>query len=137
MFMALGTQKPSHGKSKGASSSSAIGLLYLLINLGMDGVLNSTQDEIFVRYRVSGQQMMFFMNLFSALLNLAMACVPLPYIPVLHPESGHEAEITSALRFAHDHPGVIQALAMFAITGSLGQLFIFETIQHFGSLTLV
>jgi UDP-galactose transporter B1 len=28
-------------------------------------------------------------------------------------------------------------LAQFALTGSLGQLFIFETLQHFGSLTLV
>jgi len=28
-------------------------------------------------------------------------------------------------------------LAQFAFTGALGQLFIFETLQHFGSLTLV
>ncbi|KZS90551.1 UDP-galactose transporter [Sistotremastrum niveocremeum HHB9708] len=137
MFMALGAQKPSQGKSDASSASSIIGLIYLLINLAMDGILNATQDEIFVRYQVSGQQMMFFMNTFSALLNLALSCVPLPYIPVLHPESGHESEITAALRFMHNHPSVVSALAIFAITGSLGQLFIFETIQHFGSLTLV
>jgi UDP-galactose transporter B1 len=28
-------------------------------------------------------------------------------------------------------------LLQFAITGAMGQLFIFETLQHFGSLTLV
>jgi len=42
-----------------------------------------------------------------------------------------------ALAFIRSHPSVTTPLAQFALTGALGQLFIFETLQHFGSLTLV
>lgn len=141
MFMAFGDQKSGKAKKQQSSSagswSSVIGLTYLLINLAMDGVLNSTQDEIFARYKVTGQQMMLFMNVNSALLNTALAILPLPYIPVLHPSTGSSSDLADALRFLSTHPKAIYPLFQFAITGALGQLFIFETLQHFGSLTLV
>jgi len=140
MFMAFGDQKKG---SKGAKQqpagvwSSMIGMVYLLINLAMDGVLNSTQDEIFSRHKVTGQQMMLFMNINSALLNALLATLPLPYIPVLHPSSGRSSDLADAIRFLGAHPQAIYPLLQFAVTGALGQLFIFETLQHFGSLTLV
>jgi UDP-galactose transporter B1 len=140
MFMAFGEQKSSKVNKQQASAgpwSSVIGLLYLLINLAMDGVLNSTHDEIFARYKVTGQQMMLFMNVNSALLNTFLAILPLPYIPVLHPSQGRSSDLTDALRFLRAHPKAVYPLFQFAITGALGQLFIFETLQHFGSLTLV
>jgi UDP-galactose transporter B1 len=34
------------------------------------------------------------------------------------------------------HPTALAPLAAYALLGGIGQLFIFETIQHFGSLTL-
>jgi len=142
MFMAFGEQKKSGSKaSKQQTSagpwSSVIGMVYLLINLAMDGVLNSTQDEIFSRYKVTGQQMMLFMNINSALLNAFLAILPLPYIPVLHPSLGRSSDLADAIRFLRAHPQAIYPLLQFAVTGALGQLFIFETLQHFGSLTLV
>jgi len=142
MFMAFGEQKKSGSKaSKQQASagpwSSVIGMIYLLINLAMDGVLNSTQDEIFSRYKVTGQQMMLFMNINSALLNTVLAILPLPYIPVLHPSLGRSSDLADAIRFLRAHPQAIYPLLQFAVTGALGQLFIFETLQHFGSLTLV
>lgn len=140
MFMAFGEQKSSKAsrqQTSGGPWSSIIGLTYLLINLAMDGVLNSTQDEIFSRYKVTGQQMMLFMNINSALLNAFLAILPLPYIPVLHPSSARSSDLSEALRFLKEHPKALSALFQFAITGALGQLFIFETLQHFGSLTLV
>jgi solute carrier family 35 (UDP-galactose transporter), member B1 len=39
--------------------------------------------------------------------------------------------------FLRSHPTITYPLVQFALTGALGQLFIFETLQHFGSLTLV
>jgi UDP-galactose transporter B1 len=42
-----------------------------------------------------------------------------------------------SIRFLISHPAAIQPLVAYAVLGGLGQLFIFETIQHFGSLTLV
>ncbi|KAI0698088.1 UAA transporter [Cytidiella melzeri] len=142
MFMGFGQEKP--GKSKhgdgGAKDLSMytqlIGIAYLLINLAIDGATNSTQDEIFARFKVSGQQMMFWINLFCTLLTTVISVLPLPYIPVLHP-SHSGTELQGALDFIRTHPSVISPLAQFALTGALGQLFIFETLQHFGSLTLV
>lgn len=140
MFMGFGKEKQS--KSKGGAdtplsmSTQLIGITYLLINLAIDGATNSTQDEIFARFRVSGQQMMLWINLFCTLLTSVISVLPLPYIPVLHP-SHSRTELEGAIAFIHEHPSVIVPLAQFAITGALGQLFIFETLQHFGSLTLV
>jgi len=114
-----------------------IGITYLLINLVLDGAINSTQDEIFSRYKVSGQQMMFWINLFCTLITSILSVLPLPYIPVIHPSSGGKSELMGALTFIGNHPSIIIPLAQFAFTGALGQLFIFETLQHFGSLTLV
>jgi solute carrier family 35 (UDP-galactose transporter), member B1 len=90
-FMFFGDQKKGkggHGGKTGATTGGAyanlIGTTYLLINLAIDGATNSTQDEIFSRYRVTGQQMMLWINLFSTVLTTVIAMVPLPYIPVLH-----------------------------------------------------
>jgi len=103
----------------------------------LDGATNSTQDEIFARYKVSGQQMMLWINLICTILTSLISALPLPYIPVLHPSKGGETEFKNALQFLRTHPTIIYPLLQFALTGALGQLFIFETLQHFGSLTLV
>jgi len=132
MFMGLG---PSKGK--GAAGSSIWGLSLLIINLAIDGATNSTQDEIFSKYKVTGQQMMFLINVFSTIVTTLLLVLPLPYIPTIHQGTNWEREISQALEFIRTHPAVIWPLAQFALTGSLGQLFIFETLQHFGSLTLV
>ena len=134
-----GKEKPGKsGKSSGdlSMSTQMIGIAYLLINLLIDGATNSTQDEIFARYKVTGQQMMFWINLFSTLLTSFISILPLPYIPVLHP-SNSGTELQGALDFIRSHPDIVTPLAQFAFTGALGQLFIFETLRHFGSLTLV
>ncbi|KAG0212780.1 UDP-galactose transporter [Mortierella sp. GBA30] len=112
-------------KTKGAVSSSLYGLMLVIINLTLDGITNSTQDQIFHAFKVSGQQMMCFMNLFMSgymavwLLN--------PWNP----------ELTSAIAFCQTHPAIIQDIVMFSICGALGQCFIFYTLEHYGSLSLV
>lgn len=139
VFMGFGNEKPSKASSNGEQGSHGqlIGILYLLVNLILDGAVNSTQDEVFVRYKVTGQQMMFWINLFCTLLSTALGTLPLPHIPVLHPSGGLQSEFPNAIGFIRTHPSVIVPLVQFSLTGALGQLFIFETLQHFGSLTLV
>ncbi|KDR82614.1 hypothetical protein GALMADRAFT_88091 [Galerina marginata CBS 339.88] len=148
VFMVMGDAKKgkAHGtaKDKGSANGEAlspyanlIGIAYLLINLALDGAVNSTQDEIFTRHKVTGQQMMFWINIFCTILTTALSVLPLPYIPVIHPSEGGQPELIGALNFIREHPSIITPLAQFALTGALGQLFIFETLQHFGSLTLV
>jgi UDP-galactose transporter B1 len=138
VFMGFGAESK---KRKGGSDelspyANVIGITYLLINLALDGATNSTQDEIFSVHKVTGQQMMFWINLFCTALSLTLSILPLPYIPVIHP-SGGSNELMAALAFVRGHKGVAREIGMFALTGALGQLFIFETLQHFGSLTLV
>ncbi|KAJ7645520.1 UAA transporter [Mycena polygramma] len=136
IFMGLGPAKPAKAKAALPANANLIGVTYLLINLALDGATNSTQDEIFARHRVTGQQMMLWINIFCTLLTTVFSALPLPYIPVIHPsEAG--SELAAALEFVRTHPTIKIPLLQFAFTGALGQLFIFETLQHFGSLTLV
>lgn len=138
MFMGFGESDKGGGKhGGGAGGSSMIGITYLLINLAIDGATNSTQDEIFDKYTVTGQQMMFWINVMSTIITSLLIVLPLPFIPVLHPSYGWKSELSTVLAFIREHQGVLSPLMQFAFTGSLGQLFIFETLQHFGSLTLV
>ncbi|KIM28419.1 hypothetical protein M408DRAFT_329482 [Serendipita vermifera MAFF 305830] len=142
MFMGFSHEGTSskHHKAGGDSElnkSGLLGLTYLLINLALDGAINSTQDEIFVKYKVSGQQMMFFINLTSTLVTTFLSILPLPNIPVIHPSDTRQSELKAAFDFITQHPSIKIPLAQYSLTGSLGQLFIFETLQHFGSLTLV
>ncbi|KAF6757586.1 UAA transporter [Ephemerocybe angulata] len=130
IFMGFGNDSKK-GKAKAANVNTTpyanlIGMTYLLINLASDGAINSTQDEIFSRHKVTGQQMISLLSV-----------LPLPYIPVIHPSAGGQTELAGAIAFIQSHPSIIVPLAQFALTGALGQLFIFETLQHFGSLTLV
>ncbi|KAM6494112.1 UAA transporter [Amanita muscaria] len=143
VFMGLGGESKGKAKSHGSTNGEAtpyanlIGTVYLLINLALDGAVNSTQDEIFARHKVTGQQMMFWINIFCTAISTILSILPLPYIPVIHPSTDGRTELAGALAFVRTHPSIIIPLAQFAFTGALGQLFIFETLQHFGSLTLV
>ncbi|RXW23411.1 hypothetical protein EST38_g2466 [Candolleomyces aberdarensis] len=146
IFMGFGGEKKKGGGGSHSSSgnnlsqtpyANVIGITYLLINLALDGAINSTQDEIFSRHKVTGQQMMLWINLFCTGISSLLSVLPLPYIPVIHPSSDGQTELAGALAFIRSHPSIVLPLARFALTGALGQLFIFETLQHFGSLTLV
>ena len=69
--------------------------------------------------------------------------IPLPLVPDLLPGvSGAPIRysppaLLESISFLISHPTALKPLLAFACLGGLGQLFIFETIQHFGSLTLV
>ena len=142
-FMFFGNEKKGHKNSGGPIKPAMgpwaqfIGMGYLLANLLLDGVVNSTQDQIFQTFKPTGQQMMLHINLFSTVISTILSILPLPHIPVIHPTAAGELELLYAIEFLKTHPDALKALAQFAITGALGQLFIFETLQHFGSLTLV
>ncbi|KAF8333497.1 UAA transporter [Cantharellus anzutake] len=140
-FMGSGDASAKGAKHKGNAQSSIWGIFLLLINLIIDGATNSTQDEIFAQYRITGQQMMFWLNAWSTILTSTLIMLPLPYLPILHPTSKStlpdRSELQGALSFIRTHPEALKSLLEFSVTGSLGQLFIFETLQHFGSLTLV
>ncbi|KAG0050956.1 UDP-galactose transporter [Gryganskiella cystojenkinii] len=114
-------------KKEGAAESSLLGMFLVLINLTIDGVTNSTQDQIFSTFKqVTGQQMMCFMNLFMA----GFMGVWL----ILNPFT---SELGMALAFCQTHPAIMRDIALFCFCGAIGQCFIFYTLEQFGSLSLV
>ncbi|KAF9116529.1 UDP-galactose transporter [Mortierella sp. AM989] len=108
-----------------AVNNSLFGMFLVIINLTIDGITNSTQDQIFRTFKVTGQQMMCFMNLF---MSMFMA------LWLLNP---FNSELGDALAFCHSHPSIIRDIMLFCICGALGQCFIFYTLEQFGSLSLV
>ncbi|KAF3930983.1 hypothetical protein ABW20_dc0100283 [Dactylellina cionopaga] len=115
-------------KHKGGDSSSLYGLLLLSINLLLDGVTNSTQDHMFATSGglVTGPQMQCGLNLVSSLLTAVWL--------IVNPWS---SELSDAVGFMRENPGVAGDVVGFALCGAVGQVFIFYTLSRFGSLTLV
>ena len=124
-FMLLHDSSPTTSNSKKFQSNSLWGLALLGVNLTMDGLTNSTQDHIFSRYRVTGTQMMFFMNLSSFLLTMMYLLSP------------WTMELSLAIKFLSSHPQALWDLSLFSLCGGLGQIFIFFALEQFGSLSLV
>ncbi|KAF3937060.1 hypothetical protein ABW19_dt0201508 [Dactylella cylindrospora] len=115
-------------KHKGSDTSSVYGLLLLSINLLLDGVTNSTQDHMFATSGglVTGPQMQCGLNLVSSALTMVWLLV--------NPWS---SELSDAVGFMRENPGVAGDVVGFAMCGAVGQVFIFYTLSRFGSLTLV
>ncbi|CAB46704.1 ER uridine diphosphate-glucose transmembrane transporter Hut1 [Schizosaccharomyces pombe] len=110
-------------KGKHAEHDSPIGLLLLFFNLLMDGITNTTQDKVFGKYKLSSVTMMIAVN-------LGIACLNGLYL--ISPFCNQQP-----LSFINRHPSILKDMLLFACTGSVGQLFIFFTLEKFGSITLV
>lgn len=118
--------EPHKAGGKGAASNSLYGLLLLTINLLIDGATNSWQDKIFIDHRVDGLHMMFFMQAFMSFLMSGWL--------LLNPFTN---ELGSALAFMRQFPAVLPDALMFGLCGAMGQVFVFYTLEHFGSMVLV
>lgn len=123
-------ESKSGGGKSAAAGNSLWGLGLLLSNLLMDGATNSWQDQLFIKYRLKSQQLMMFMNLFSGLLLAAS----LIFYTVLNPQ---KSQLMDAIQFFKQFPSALPDVFAFSLCGALGQLFIFHTLEHFGSLSLV
>ncbi|KAI3617886.1 hypothetical protein CBS9595_003795 [Malassezia furfur] len=164
MFMALGKPSP---KKRGPSGSGRVGLALLAIHLLLDGTINSTQDDVFATYGteiVTGTQMMLVMNAISATyMTLALLLpdglgpwvvsrVRLTLAELVHPHwiaavlaGGLRApasvsltpQLVGGVQFLARHPDALRDVLLYAAAGAAGQIAIFETLERFGSLTLV
>lgn len=123
----------SHSR-KGSASNSLLGVALLLVNLFLDGLTNSWQDELFRRYRVRSQHLMFYMNLFSCLFMASYLCTR--HLLSLLQHAG-TSELARFVDFIGLHPACLVDMLLFGLLGAAGQLFIFHTIEHFGAVLLV
>lgn len=135
LFMAFAPSKPGK-KAKAPERSSLIGLVLCLLNLVLDGATNSTQDQVFSmfgRQTVSAGQMMLVMNAISAFLMALTLTLPIPLLST----PGQPTQLSTAIAFTQKHPEVWRDIIAYALAGAVGQVSIFETLERFGSLTLV
>uniref|UniRef100_A0A7E4VF54 UAA transporter n=1 Tax=Panagrellus redivivus TaxID=6233 RepID=A0A7E4VF54_PANRE len=94
----------------------------LLFSLFLDGVTATLQERMRSSYKTEKWAMMFFMNLFSAVILSGT-------IVVSH-------DLTKFYEFIQRYPYVLQRIALLSIAGSFGQVFIFKTVSDLGPLTL-
>jgi len=117
--------------TKKAAQNSVWGLFLLSINLLADGFVNSTQDQIFSGNKtLTGPQMMLGFNLCSAILTTG-------YLILTYFIPSTPSELSTMMAFVHLHPQIVRDILAFAISGAVGQIFIFLTLSMHGSLLLV
>ena len=117
-------------KKKGADGNSIYGLVLLGINLLFDGLTNSTQDDIYARFRpYSGQQMMCALNMMSTFLTSCYLLLS-PFLAqcgigsVFGIDQKSAGEFQAAITFIQRHPAVGWDILGFAACGAMGQVFI-------------
>ncbi|KAL3230824.1 Uncharacterized protein RNJ44_01273 [Nakaseomyces bracarensis] len=123
------------------------GFLLLFLSLFMDGLTNATQDKMMKNNRIkmaiqesqsadekkkhkefhqlTGAHMMFALNLFVALWNIA-------YLVIFDRRQWYLSQ-----SMIQKDPEILTYLLGYALCGSLGQCFIFYTLELYGSLVLI
>ena len=108
--------------------------MLLGINLLFDGLTNSTQDDIYARFRpYSGQQMMCALNLMSTFLTSCYLMLS-PFLgqsgigAVFGMDLKSAGELQEAVSFIQRHPAVGWDILGFAACGALGQVFICKSM---------
>jgi len=113
------------GKSKPGSSSSGMGLAFLVAALACDGIVGGTQKKLKAALAEKGLkeknfEMQFFTN-FYMLLTAVIFAVAL-------------GEFTPGFKFCTENPAIFVDILKFAACSAVGQAFIFYTISNFDPL---
>jgi len=104
-----------------SSGGTTCGILLLLLYLCFDSFTSQYQTKMFTKYRnISPLVMMLYTNIFSTVFA---------FITLVHTD-----ELQPAFDFVKNHPSIHFHFIMFAITSTVGQLFIFFTIKNFGAV---
>jgi len=111
------------GQNNSSINEETIGLgeLLLFLSLSMDGLTGAVQDRMRAAAAPSGKQMMLGMNGWSTIM-VAVALLA-------------TGELMEFVAFAAKYPYLWINLGMLALTGALGQLFIFMMVSGFGPLS--
>ena len=99
------------------------GIVLLLLFLSFDSFTGPWQTQMFNIHRgMSSLQMMLIMNAFSSLFS---------FVTLIH-----QNELFVSMQFLIDHPVMAAHVVLFFICGTVGQAFIYLTIQKFGAVVL-
>eukprot|EP01083_Nonionella_stella_P084243 233154_1 len=123
-----GTAIVSMGKKKGgASASSSLGVVYIIMSLVLDGVTAGFQKRLKAETAAAGVKpkpydFMFWTNLFMCGTAVVVALAL--------------GEFTSGLAFCASNPDIFPMIVKFSLCSAIGQSFVFFTIAHFDPLVL-
>ncbi|RCK57903.1 UDP-galactose transporter 1 [Candida viswanathii] len=115
-------------KTKINDGNTGLGMLFLIGSMLLDGLTNSSQDQLFklkLNDRITGGKLMCILNLLICLWTTL-------YTGVFQP-----GEFTKTLVFARNYPELLLDLIGFAICGSIGQIFVFVILEKFDSIILI
>uniref|UniRef100_A0A182MGA7 Sugar phosphate transporter domain-containing protein n=1 Tax=Anopheles culicifacies TaxID=139723 RepID=A0A182MGA7_9DIPT len=107
-------------KSDTVLEHESLGQLLLVLSLLMDGLTGAVQERMRAHSAPSAQHMMLAMNGWSAMIVSIGLLVT--------------GEGKAFVLFASRHPELFTHLTLLALTGALGQLFIFMMVSSFGAL---
>lgn len=110
--------------------NTTLGMAQLVGSMLLDGLTNSTQDQMFKlrgqSQKVTGASLMCILNLFVLALTLA-------YVVVFK----YDTELVYAANFVQQYSGSLGDIVSFAAFGAVGQVFVFIILEKFDSLILV
>lgn len=109
-----------------------LGVFLLGVSMVLDGLMNSTQDQIFKIQRTSKVPAKVTGATLMTVLNLLVFVLTAGYTVVFNFD-----EITYTLRFIQEYPEVLLNVLSFAALGAVGQVFVFIILERFDSLVLV
>uniref|UniRef100_A0A7S1D0P0 Sugar phosphate transporter domain-containing protein n=2 Tax=Cyclophora tenuis TaxID=216820 RepID=A0A7S1D0P0_CYCTE len=114
-------------KKKGSSTSSGLGVFFIVLSLLLDGVTAGFQKRLKAETAKVGVKpkpydFMYWTNLFMCLTAIVIA-VPL-------------GEFQSGFTFCTSNPEILTKIIKFALCSAVGQSFIFFTIANFDPLVL-
>ncbi len=127
LFTIFGHQTKATKNFSGEEEKQALlGVLLLSASLFLDGVYSSTQDNLFRSTPgLTGPHLMCGLNITTSILTSLYLLSPFT------------SQLSTAVQFISEYPAVLYDIILFGICGAFGQLFIFYTLEHFGSLVLV
>ncbi|CAK9438958.1 uncharacterized protein LODBEIA_P31820 [Lodderomyces beijingensis] len=108
--------------------NTALGLAYLIGSMLLDGLTNSTQDQLFklpLAKKLTGASLMCTLNLFVFLMTTTYTLV------------FQCGEFNDTLAFAKKYPELVYDITVFAGCGAIGQVFIFIILEKFNSIILI
>ena len=136
VLFSLSQSKKSKKTAEASDEKLFLGIVQLLGSMLLDGLTNSTQDQLF-KTKVQGNLRKRGIQLngisLMCLLNLFIFVLSFSYIMIFR----YEAEFKYTINFIHHYPVVLKHMLEFSICGSLGQVFVFQILEKFGSLILI
>lgn len=127
IFTIGGMKSSKKNLSPGEDGNIILGLLMLCGSLLLDGFMNSAQDILFKNNgkRITGAHLMTYLNFFTM-------CNLLLYTVIF------TNQLNDVYRFIGVNGfGALSDLIKFCLCGSIGQIFIFITLEKFSSVVLV